>query len=113
MDLNCLRHPLRALKNVHESLVDQAIDANLRCAADHAASGNYQGFHRHCGHAENLARRHEPDRLTEIERVAMNGVESITNPSGSGRPEPTAPAANAALVEAPSVHSPTDSKSGD
>ena len=113
MQLNWLRHPLRTLSRVHESLVDQAIDANLRCAADHAARGNYQGFHRHCGHAENLARRHEPDRLAEIERVATKGVESITNPSESDRPEPTAPAANAALVGASDAHAPIDSRSSD
>lgn len=113
MQWNCLRHPLRTLKNVHASLVDQAIDANLRCAADHAANGNYQGFHRHCGHAENLARRHEPDRLTEVERVAMKDVESITTPAEPDRPEPTASAGNAALVGASSTHPSLDSRSSD
>ena len=113
MHLNWLRHPLRTLSRVHESLVDQAIDANLRCAADHASRGNYQGFHRHCGHAENLARRHEPDRLAEVERVALRGVESITTPAESNQSEPTAPAGNAALVGASSTHSSLDSRSSD
>ena len=84
MELNWFRHPFRTLNRVHESLVDQAIDANLRCARDHAARGNYEGFHRHCSHAENLARQHKPERLAEVEQVAAHSVDSIANP-----PEPS------------------------
>ena len=95
MELNWLRHPIQTVSRVHGSLIEQAIDANLRCATKFATKGDYEGFHRHCGHAEDLARRHYPERLEEVQRVAVDGVEAVANPPESDVEEQPLPTPNA------------------
>ena len=81
MELNCLRHPVRTLKNIHASLVDQTITANLEQAHEHAANGNLEGFERHCGHAECLAYQHAPDRLDEVRQLAAASPDLFDGPT--------------------------------
>ena len=73
MEFNCLRHPIRSLRQARRSLAADTLDANLRCARDHAARGNPEGFHRHCGHARDIAEHHFPDRVSEVEQVVARG----------------------------------------
>ena len=76
MEFNCLRHPIRSLRQAHRSLAADTLDANLRCARDHATRGNPEGVRRHCGHAEDIAAQHFPERLPEVEQVEASIIEA-------------------------------------
>ena len=73
MEFNCLRHPIRSLRQAKRSLAADTLDANLRCAQDHAARGNPEGFERHCGHAREIAEQHFPERVEDVEQVVARG----------------------------------------
>ena len=69
------------LKNIHASLIDQTISANLEQAHEHAVSGNLDGFERHCGHAERLAHQHAPERLDEVRQLAAASPDLFDEPA--------------------------------
>jgi|AntDeeMetagen285_2_1112576.scaffolds.fasta_scaffold22359_1 hypothetical protein len=94
MLMNCLRHPLRTLSEIHASLIHRTITANLEQAHEHATNGNREGFERHCAHAGRLAQRHAPDRMGDVERVAA-GSDLLGNSTTVSRPETTETTANA------------------
>ncbi|WP_241431264.1 hypothetical protein [Halococcus thailandensis] len=93
--MNCLRHPFRTLKQVHATLVHRAITANLEQAHEHATNGNFEGFERHCGHAERLAERHAPGRVDDVGRVAAAGPDRFGDSIDAHQPEATEMTANA------------------
>jgi hypothetical protein len=83
MELNYLRHPVRTLKNIHASLIDQTISANLEQAYEYAANGNPDGFKRHCSHAERLAYQYAPDRLDEVRQLAAARPDLFNEPDNT------------------------------
>jgi hypothetical protein len=95
MLVNCLRHPIRTLKQVHVTLVHRTITANLEQAREHAANDNYEGFERHCGHAERLAERYVPSRVDDVDRVAAAGPDLLGDATDANQPEATRKTANA------------------
>lgn len=95
MQVNCLRHPFRTLKQVHATLVHRTITANLEQAREHAANGNFEGFERHCGHAERLAERHAPSCVDDVERVAAASHDLLGDSTDANQPEATRRTANA------------------
>ena len=72
-----IRHPLRTLQTLHATLINRTITANLERAREHARNGDREGFVRHIGHAACLARRHAPERVTDVERVAQTTVDLL------------------------------------
>lgn len=90
MQINCLRHPFRTLKQVHATLVHRTITANLEQAREHAANGNFEGFERHCAHAERLAERHASGRVDDVGRVAAAGSDLFGDSIDAHQPEATA-----------------------
>ncbi|EMA54499.1 hypothetical protein [Halococcus salifodinae] len=94
MQVNCLRHPFRTLKQVHATLVHRTITANLEQAREHAANGNFEGFERHCGHAERLAERHAPSRVDDVGRIAAAGPDQFGDATNASQPETTRRTAN-------------------
>ena len=72
-----IRHPLRMLRALHATLIDRTITANLDRAREHARNDNQEGFVRHIGHAACLARRHAPERVADVERVAQTTVDLL------------------------------------
>ena len=77
MDFSWTRHPLRTLRTLHATLIDRTITANLNRAREHARNNNREGFVRHIGHAACLARRHAPERVTDVKRVAQTTVDLL------------------------------------
>ena len=77
MNTSWIRHPLRTLRALHAMLIDRTITANLDRAQEHAHNGNQEGFVRHIGHAACLARRHAPERVTDVEDVAQTTVDLL------------------------------------
>lgn len=51
------------------TLINRMITANLEQAHEYAVHDNREGFERHCAHAERLAERHAPGRITDVEQV--------------------------------------------
>jgi hypothetical protein len=66
-DTSCVRQSYGALRIVCDTLLDVIITAHLEHARAAVVAGNREEFGRRCECAEQLARRHAPDRLAEIE----------------------------------------------
>ncbi|WP_273837239.1 hypothetical protein [Halococcus sp. PRR34] len=84
---NIARHPLQTLNRLRTTLVHRTITANLEQAHEHAINGNYEGFERHCGHAERLAERHAPDRVDDVDRVVAAAPDQLDEPIESNHPQ--------------------------
>jgi hypothetical protein len=78
-DTSCIRQPRDALGIVHDTLLDVAITAHLEHARAAAVAGNREEFGRRCEHADRLARRHAPGRLTEVDALLDAGLEYCTD----------------------------------
>ena len=57
------------LRIVRETATNAVITAHLEQARADVASGDREGFERHCEHAGRLARWHVPHRLDDVERL--------------------------------------------